>query len=172
MKRIIITILFVFICFLLQCTVFHALAFGRIVPNLLIVLTASFGFMRGEKSGLLIGFLGGLLTDIFFGSVIGFYAILYMYIGYINGKFTPIFYPEDIKLPITLILCSDFFYGIVCYVILFLLRGRFDFGYYMRNIILPEIVYTIVVTLFLYPIILWVNKKLERAEKRSEKKFV
>lgn len=172
MKRIIITILFVFICFLLQCTVFHALAFGRIVPNLLIVLTASFGFMRGEKSGLLIGFLGGLLTDIFFGGVIGFYAILYMYIGYINGKFTPIFYPEDIKLPISLILCSDFFYGIVCYVILFLLRGRFDFGYYMRNIILPEIVYTIVVTLFLYPIILWVNKKLERAEKRSERKFV
>lgn len=172
MKRVIITLLFVFICFLLQCTVFHALAFGRIVPNLLIVLTASFGFMRGEKSGLLIGFLGGLLTDIFFGGVIGFYAILYMYIGYINGKFTPVFYPEDIKLPITLILCSDFFYGIVCYVILFLLRGRFDFGYYMRNIILPEIVYTIVVTLFLYPIILWVNKKLERAEKRSEKKFV
>ena len=172
MKRIIITILFVFICFLLQCTVFHALAFGRIVPNLIIVLTASFGFMRGEKSGLLIGFFGGLLTDIFFGGVIGFYAILYMYIGYINGKFTPIFYPEDIKLPISLILCSDFFYGIVCYVILFLLGGRFDFGYYMRNIILPEIVYTIVVTLFLYPIILWVNKKLERAEKRSEKKFV
>ena len=172
MKRVIITLLFIFICFLLQCTVFHALAFGRIVPNLLIVLTSSFGFMRGEKSGLLIGFLGGLLTDIFFGGVIGFYAILYMYIGYINGKFTPIFYPEDIKLPITLILCSDFFYGIVCYVILFLLRGRFDFGYYMRNIILPEIVYTIVVTLFLYPIILWVNKKLEQAEKRSEKKFV
>lgn len=172
MKRIVITVLFVFICFLLQCTVFHTLAFGRIVPNLLIVITSSFGFMRGEKSGLLIGFLGGLLTDIFFGGVIGFYAILYMYIGYINGKFTPIFFPEDIKLPITLILCSDFFYGIICYVILFLLRGRFDFGYYLRNIILPEIVYTIVVTLFLYPIILWVNKRLEREEKRSEKKFV
>ena len=172
MKRVIITILFVFICFLLQCTVFHALAFGRIVPNLLIVLTASFGFMRGKKSGLLIGFFGGILVDIFFGEVIGFYAILYMYIGYLNGKFTHIFYPEDIKLPLTLILCSDFFYGIMCYVILFLLRGRFDFGYYVRNIIFPEIVYTIVTTLFLYPIILWVNKSLERKEKRSEKKFV
>ena len=172
MKRVIITILFVFICFLLQCTVFHALAFGRIVPNLLIVLTASFGFMRGEKNGLLIGFFGGLLVDIFFCEVIGFYAILYMYIGYINGKFTPIFYPEDIKLPITLILCSDLFYGIMCYVILFLLRGRFDFGYYVRSVIFPEIVYTIVVTLFLYPIILRVNKSLERSEKRSEKKFV
>ena len=65
MKRFIITAALILICFLLQCTVFHALAFGQIVPNLLIVLTASFGFMRGEKTGLLIGFFCGLLVDIF-----------------------------------------------------------------------------------------------------------
>lgn len=167
-----VTAFFIFICFLLQCTVFRALAFGGIVPNLLIVLTASFGFMRGEKNGLLIGFFCGLLVDIFFGTVIGFYALLYMYIGYTNGKFCTIFYPEDIKLPLILILCSDFFYGLVCYAILFLLRGRFDFRYYLVHIILPEIVYTIVVTLFLYPVILWANHLLERREKRSERKFV
>ena len=91
MKRFLITTVLIFICFLLQCTVFHALAFGGIVPNLLIVLTASFGFMRGEKTGLLIGFFCGLLVDIFFGNTIGFYALLYMYIGYMNGKFCTIF---------------------------------------------------------------------------------
>ncbi len=138
MKRFIVTAFFIFICFLLQCTVFRALAFGGIVPNLLIVLTASFGFMRGEKNGLLIGFFSGLLVDIFFVSVIGFYALIYMYIGYANGKFSAIFYPEDIKLPITLILCSDFLYGLTCYVILFLLRAKFDFSYYLVHIILPE----------------------------------
>ncbi|MCM1087846.1 MAG: rod shape-determining protein MreD [Muribaculaceae bacterium] len=172
MKRALTTAFFIFLCFLLQCTVFRSLAFGGIVPNLLVVLTASFGFMRGEKCGLLIGFFSGLLIDIFFGSVIGFYALLYMYIGYANGKFCTIFYPEDIKLPIMLILGSDFFYGIMCYVILFLLRGKFEFRYYLLHIILPEIVYTIVVTLFLYPIILWVNYKLEQSEKRSARKFV
>ncbi len=172
MKRFIVTAFFIFICFLLQCTVFRALAFGGIVPNLLIVLTASFGFMRGEKTGLLIGFFSGLLVDIFFGSVIGFYALIYMYIGYMNGKFSAIFYPEDIKLPITLILCSDFFYGLICYIILFLLRGKFDFSYYLVHIIFPEMVYTVVVTLFLYPVILRVNHSLEQQEKRGEKKFV
>lgn len=171
-KRLLITVILILICFLLQCTLFRALAFGRIVPNLLIVLTASFGFMRGEKSGLLIGFFCGLLVDIFFGSVIGFYALLYMYIGYMNGKFCVIFYPQDIKLPVALILGSDFLYGFICYVILFLLRGRFDFSYYLLHIILPEIVYTIVVTLALYPLILWINTRLEQGEKRSGKKFV
>lgn len=172
MKRGIITAILIFICFLLQCTVFRSLAFGGIVPNLLIVLTASFGFMRGEKTGLLIGFFCGLLADIFFASVIGFYALLYMYIGYMNGKFCTIFYPQDIKMPVALILGSDFAYGIVCYVIMFLLRGRFDFMYYLVHVILPEIVYTIVVTLLLYPLILWINTCLERGEQRSGKKFV
>lgn len=172
MKRFLITAVLIFICFLLQCTVFHALAFGGIVPNLLIVLTASFGFMRGEKTGLLIGFFCGLLVDIFFGNTIGFYALVYMYIGYMNGKFSAIFYPQDIKLPIALILGSDCFYGLVCYVIMFLLRSRFEFGYYFVHIILPEIVYTIVVTIFLYPLILWINTGLERSELRSGKKFV
>lgn len=87
-------------------------------------------------------------------------------------KFAVVFYPQDIKLPVALILCSDFFYGIICYVILFLLRSRFDVMYYLVHIILPEIVYTIVVTLLLYPLILWINTRLEHGELRSGKKFV
>lgn len=172
MKRVFVMAILIFVCFLLQCTVFQALAFGGIVPNLLIVLTASFGFMRGERSGLLIGFFSGLFIDIFFGEVIGFYALLYMYIGYTNGKFNRIFYPEDIKLPMVLIIGSDLFYSLMCYALLFLMRARFNIGYYFRHIMLPEIVYTIVITIFLYPVILWINRKLENNEKRSAKKFV
>lgn len=172
MKRFIISVLLVIICFLLQTTVFKGLAFGGIVPNLMIVLTASFGFMRGEKTGLFMGFFCGLLCDIFFGSVLGLNAMVYMYIGYANGKFNRIFYPDDIKLPLGLILVSDFVYGFLYYIILFLMRGRFQISYYIVHIILPEAVYTILVTLLLYPLILWLNKKMEVSEKRSERKFV
>lgn len=148
------------------------MAFAGIIPNLMIVLTAAFGFMRGEKEGLLIGFFCGLLNDIFFGSFLGFYALVLMYIGYANGKFSRIFYPEDIKLPLCLIVASDLSYGIICYVLTFMLRGRFDFTYYFTHIILPEVLYTIVVTLLLYPLILKVNQKLEVREKRRAQKFV
>ena len=96
----------------------------------MIVLTASYGFMRGEKSGLIVGFFCGLLADIFFGGLLGLYAMIYMYIGYLNGKFNRVFYPDDIRLPLVLILISDFVYGIISYMTLFLLRGRFHFSYY------------------------------------------
>lgn len=171
MRKAVVTI-FIIVCFILQCSVFTNLSFAGIIPNLMIILTSSFGFMRGEKEGLIIGFFCGLLSDIFFGEFLGFYALVLMYIGYINGKFSRIFYPEDIKLPIALIVISDFSYGILCYVLLFLLRGRFNFPYYFTSVILPEALYTIVVTMFLYPVILKVNEKLEAKEKRSAQKFV
>ena len=164
MLRKIIVSAFIMICFILQCSVFTSLAFAGIVPNLLIVLTSSFGFMRGEKEGLVIGFFCGLLNDIFFGGFLGFYALLMMYIGYLNGKFCKIFYPEDIKLPLALIVISDLSYGIICYVLTFMLRGRFHFSYYFTHIILPEVLYTILITLLLYPLILKVNEKLEKRE--------
>ncbi len=167
MRRFLVSFLLVIFCFVLQSTVFKAIAFGGIIPNLMIVLTASFGFMRGEKTGLLFGFFCGLLADIFFGNVIGLYAIIYMYIGYVNGKFNKIFYPDDIKLPLALILVSDITYGFLCYVILFLMRGRFHFTYYLLHIILPEMVYTIGVTLIFYPFLLWINKRLEYREQKE-----
>lgn len=172
MLRKVVVTLFIIVCFVLQCSVFSNLAFAGIIPNLMIILTSSFGFMRGEKEGLVIGFFCGLLSDVFFGNFLGFYALVLMYIGYINGKFSRIFYPEDIKLPIALIVISDLSYGVLCYILMFLLRGRFHFIYYFTRVILPEALYTIVITMLLYPVLLKTNEKLEAREKRSAQKFV
>ncbi|MCM1118326.1 MAG: rod shape-determining protein MreD [bacterium] len=162
----------ILVCFLLQTTLFQSLTFAGIAPNLLIVLTSAFGFMRGEKEGLLIGFFSGLLCDIFFADILGFYALVYMYIGFLNGKFCKIFYPEDIKLPLALITISDLSFGVICYVLMFLLRGKLDFLFYLRSVILPEAIYTIVVTCILYPLALYVNNRLEAFERKRAKKFV
>lgn len=168
-----ITIFFIIvICFLLQSTVFQALSFASISPNLLIVVVSSFGFMRGRKEGMWIGLFCGLLLDIFFGDVFGFYTIVYMVIGYINGMFRKIFYPDDIKLPMMLILGSDLVLGLIMYLLRFLPRKKVHFGYYLGHIIIPEMVYTLVITLGLYFILLKINQHLEKIEKRSAAKFV
>lgn len=172
MKKKIIMALTVIVCFCLQSTLFRTLSFSGIGPNLLIVATAVFGFMNGKKTGTVVGFFSGLLVDIFFGEVLGFYALIYMYIGFANGAFHKIFYPEDIKLPLILISVSDSVYGLITYFLMFLLRSRFQFTFYFMHVILPEIVYTIVITIFLYPIILIINKHFMEEEKRSAKKFV
>ena len=166
MRRKITVFLIIAVCYLLQSTVFQALSFASISPNLMIVVVSAFGFMRGKKEGLWI------LLDVFTGSILGFYALLYMYVGYFNGFFRKMFYPEDIKLPMLLIAVSDFSCSLIIYFLLFLFRGKFDILYYLLNIMIPELVYTMVVTIFLYFIILKINQKLETIEKRSAVKFV
>ena len=162
MRRKITVFIIIGVCYLLQTTFFDTLSFASISPNLLIIVTSSFGFMRGRKEGLFIGFFCGL----------GFYSLLYMYIGYINGMFRKLFYPEDIKLPLVLIAGSDLSCNLLIYFIMFLFRNRYDFNYYFLQLMIPELVYTMVITIFLYFIILKINQKLEAIEKRSASKFV
>lgn len=171
MRRRIITGIIIIICFLLQTTVFQSLTFANIAPNILIIVVSSFGFMRGRKSGMIVGFICGLLVDIFCGFYLGIYALIYMYVGFINGIFQKKFYPDDIKLPMLLIGSSDIAANLVVYFVMFLFRRRFDFLYYLKSIILPEFVYTMVITIFLYIILLKINQKLEASEKRRAKKF-
>lgn len=169
MKRNIILFLLILCGFVLQTTLFQALSFGGISPNILMIITVSYGFMYGKKCGMVVGFLCGMLMDIFYGDVLGFYALIYLYIGAANGVFNNIFYQDDIKLPLVLVLVSDFAYSFTCYVLLYLLRGRFDFVFYLKNIIVPEIVYTVFVTVFIYPCIMLLNRTVEDVERGDNK---
>lgn len=171
-KRIAVTAVIILICYLLQCTIFPALALASIKPNLMLVVAASFGFMRGSKEGMIVGFFSGLLIDIQFGNVLGLYALIYLLIGFINGMFTRLYFDEDIKLPLLLIAASEFAYGVLIYFLMFMLRSEFDFLYYLMHIIIPELIYTVTVTLGLYQVLLYINHKLEAEEKRSASKFV
>ena len=171
-RRIIVIAIIIYVCFILQNTVFTTFSIAGISPNLLIVVTSTVGFMRGRNEGMIVGFFCGLLMDLFFGEVIGFYALLYVFIGFLNGFMTVIFFKDDIKLPLLFIGVSDFAVSILTYFFMFLFRNRTDFGFYLGHIIVPELIYTILVALVLYFVLLKINDRLEKLEKKSETKFV
>nr|WP_294492260.1 rod shape-determining protein MreD [uncultured Mediterraneibacter sp.] len=171
-RRFVVTAVILLAAYLLQTSVFPALEIAGVKPNLLLIVTAAFGFMRGSREGMLVGFAAGLLVDIQFGNMIGFYALIYLITGYVNGIFEQIYFDEDIKLPLFLIAGSDLLYGGAVYFLTFLLRSDFNFLYYLNRIIIPEMIYTIVITIVVYPLLLYINHRLEETEKRSASKFV
>ncbi|MBQ9504345.1 MAG: rod shape-determining protein MreD [Lachnospiraceae bacterium] len=155
--------LLVFFCFILQCTFFHFISLGGIAPNLLIILTSAFGFMKGRTEGMFVGFFSGLMMDVLFGNgIIGLYTLIYTYIGFFNGMFNRLFFPDDVRLPIILITFSDLVYCFIVYVLTFLLRSRFDFSYYLLHVIIPETVYTIFITILFYRLLLKLETSLEK----------
>lgn len=160
--------LLLILSFLLQSTLLARFTIGGIIPNLVIIIVASVGFLEGRKYGMTLGFIAGLIMDVFFGSVIGIYALVYMYIGFINGLFKKLLFPQDFKLPLGLIAGSDIVCGHAIYLILFIFKGQFHYGYYLRNIMLPEVVYTVVIACIIYPFIHFIFTKINNREEKVE----
>ena len=172
MKRAIVSTITVICCFLLQATLFATFPLGGIRPNLLIIATASLGFLCGKKNGLLTGFFSGLLIDVCFRSIYGINALVYMYVGYVCGVLKNVLFPKDIKLPMLFIAVSDLVYNILYYFFYFVFRGKFDLLHYFKHIILPEVVYTTLMACILYPLIHFAINRIEALEKKGDQTIV
>ena len=85
-KRIPTAVLTLLFFFIVQSSVLKGLSLSGAIPYLLLVLTVSYGYLRGETSAMTVGFFSGLLLDIFGMNVIGLYALIYLYLGYLEVR--------------------------------------------------------------------------------------
>ncbi len=171
-KQFLLNVVLILLAFTIQNCVFPLLPFLAATPNLLLILTFSFGFIHGKGAGMLYGVLSGLLLDLFYSGPFGFYTLAYIYIGYINGIFTRYYYEDYITLPLILSVFNELAYSMYVYVFRFLIRGRLDLPYYFRNIMLPEIIFTVVTTLLVYRLFLPASRRLEDMGKRRDSTIV
>ncbi len=172
MKRVISYLLLILAVFFLQNNIFAASSLILTVPNIMLILVFSFGFMRGSTDGMCIGFACGLLLDIFFSQTIGFSALIYTLLGYAIGLLGQLYYTEFVDMPLLLCLISDLLYHIGVFLFAFVLNGQYDFGAYLTGIILPELLYTALLTLVLYPLLRRADAVIERWETRRTRSFV
>ena len=119
-------------------------------------------------TGLVLGFFSGLLIDILFGNVLGVYAMIMLLIGYVAGFTYKIYSRDDFTLPLLFIAIANFVYQFLYFVFEFLLRGKLDFIYYFRTIILPEIIYTVAAATIIYKLLHMINHALVRNEFEEE----
>lgn len=168
MRRVITLAVLILLNFSVQSTVFGFHDINSINPNLLLILTMSFGLMRGRKEGILVGFFSGFVVDCFFSSVLGPYMLLYMLFGYINGFFHKNFIIEDVLLPLVVIVFDELLFNSIIYVLFFMLRNRLNYMNYFKNIILPETLSTALITILVYKIYVNINKRLKKKEEGAE----
>jgi len=154
-------------CIILQSTLFKSLSFTSVAPNLVLVTVVSCACLSGQAEGMLAGFIGGLVIDAMYGEFIGFYALLYLLVGYFTGISRDIFFERDIRIPIVLVCVSDFAVNIIVYALFFLFRGRTAVLVYLVNIILPELVYTAIMTLPIYRLLYAIHRKWPAENTRS-----
>ena len=145
------------VCFFLQSTLLQKIAIGSISANLLVIFVVSVGLMRGSRTAMFTGFFIGLLNDLCFGPGVGLYAFLYMAIGYLSGYSCKIYYDNNLKVPAVLVTLNDLLYNIGIFAFTFLLRGRVHFLFFLKRIIIPELIYTVFLTIITYKIFYFIN---------------
>ncbi len=171
-RRIIVVICIIIIGYTLQVSVFSRLSIAGITPNILVCIVSTYGFMKGQHHGILVGFFVGILVDVFASSYFGLYALVYMYIGFLNGFFKKQFFGDDLRLPLLLIGTSDIIYGLVSYLIFISLKGGSgNLLTYFTDIMIPEAIYTLIVSVFIYYFILKVDQLLDKLDKKGSDKF-
>lgn len=150
MKRWAGILILILVCYLMQTTILQAIRIAGVAPSMLLILLTIVGYRYGKLTGMITGFLMGIMIDLVEGNLVGMYAMIYMLIGYCLGFANKIYYSEETTIPLLLVAISDFMYNFLIYVIGFLLRSRLHFLFYLRTIILPELLYTVVLAIFLY----------------------
>ncbi len=163
-KRIITLAILIIINFTLQSTVFGFHSLRAVTPNLLLILTMSFGLMRGRKEGMFVGMFCGLLVDAFFSNILGPYMLLYMLIGYANGFFHKNYMIEDVMLPLIVIMLDDILFNTVIFIFCFLLKNKTNYAAYLYRVILPEMLSTALLTVIIYKLYVFINKCLKEEE--------
>lgn len=172
MRKILINILMMILAFTIQICIFPQLPFLSATPNLLLLCVFICAFIEGKEHGMLYGLIAGLLMDLFYSGSFGFYTLFYINMGYLNGICTKYYYEDYITLPLVLSIANDLAYNLYIFVFRFLIRNRLHFGHYFSRIILPEIIFTTVITLIVYRFFLFVHRKLREWEQRRDSNLV
>lgn len=161
----------VIINFILQTTLFQYIAIVGVKPNTALLIIISYAILRGDIEGALVGFFAGFIQDIFFGQILGMFALFWAFTGYVCGKPFKDFFPENYLMPVALASICMLANELAFYSVDFLLTGKREIYFYFSKIILPETLYTTVLSLFVYRFIYGINHRLESYERKRNGLF-
>ncbi len=144
---------------------------SSILPNTSLVLIVCYSYLRSDLEGAYLGLGIGLMQDILFSNVLGYYAFIYFVVGYISNHMLKHFMNSNIIPIIILNFTATFMYSTMIYFFTFFFKGKLEFFYYMYNITLFEAIENAVVSIPIFYVIYFIDKKLKVREQKITKYY-
>lgn len=170
MKKIGISMLFFLafiIIYLLQANVFPHFTIAGVMPNVFIIFILWIGLFTNTTQAIIFGIIMGISLDLIYGEVIGITAIMFCIIGYLGAYFDKNFSKESKLKVVVMVIGATIIYELGYYSLGGLIIG-FDFEWlnFMR-IVIFEIIYNVLITIILYPLIQVLGYKVDRVFKKN-----
>ncbi len=167
--RVLFSALGILLIVIIQTTLIDYIKVYNIKPNLIFIFIVCIALLRGNIEGAATGFFAGLLNDIVCGKMLGFYALLGLYLGLIIGSVNKRMYRENILVVVFFTFISSIVYESIVFFLGVFLKGQWALVYPFKGIILAEAVYNCVVSIFIYLFAIKIDNWVERANKASKR---
>ena len=135
--------------YVLQSALMPRLAFHGASADFLLLFAVSFGFIRGMRLGVLMGFLVGLLQDLRSGTFFGMNILTKMLASFIAGLLSDRVFKEQMFLPVVSSVVAAVASYFILALLMLLLGYRFNLIENAQYMLVPFILYQLV---FSYPV--------------------
>lgn len=160
-------IIFFFIIYFLQVNIFSSFTIAGISPNLFIIYVLFIGLYANQFWGITLGVIFGLIIDLIFGKTIGITAVMLCIIGFLGSYFDKNFSKENKLTIIFMIAGTTLIYEFGVYFLNSIIL-EFDREYfYFARIVIVEIIYNILLTIIIYPLIQKIGYIIDRNFKHN-----
>lgn len=150
-----------FVIYFLQTNFFTWFTINGIMPNLFVILVLFIGLFAGRKLGFAFGIVFGLILDLLLGRTIGVSAFLLAIIGLVSEYLDKSFSKDSRIMIIITTIAGTIFFEVGYYIFKIIKFGAiFEFIPFIK-ILSIEILFNIILTIIIYPLIQNLGNKLE-----------
>lgn len=151
-----------------QSNFFTWFTIAGVQPNVFVIFILFIGLFAGKKLGLIFGLLIGFFLDIVIGRQVGISGIVLGLIGLIGEHLDKSFSKES-KITIMLMIAgSTIIYEVACYVFSIVTLNINIEMFSFIKILLIEVLYNLLLTIILYPLIQRLGHTLEETFKMKK----
>ena len=155
-----------------QATWFHHLTVFGIMPNLIVTWIVYVGFINGKEKGLITGLFVGLMQDILFGRLIGLFGLIYLIMGTAGGILAIDVDHSRLLFPCLLASAATLILGFIQLIIFRVLPGNIGLLSGLRVYVLPELIYTAVLSIPFYVVVYGLHILFSRLRRRMRQRRV
>jgi len=129
----------------------NILGLNTVKPDLLLIVVICMSFISGTEEGIIIGFAGGLIKDVFSVHYLGINALVKTLIGYIAGVIKDRIFSQHIMWVVAI---TTFVFTIINNVIIYYLLNAlhtdYDFAIILKDFILTQAIINSVLSPFIF----------------------
>ena len=139
--------------YFLQVNIFSTFTIAGVRPNLFVIYVLFIGLFANQFLGISLGVVFGIILDLLYGKTIGISAVMLCIIGYLGSYFDKNFSKENKLTIIFMVAGSTLIYELGTYFLnSIILEFSREYLYFIKIVVL-EILYNVLLSIILYPLI-------------------